>query len=83
MGRKIKSVAIYTNNGTPFYEIDKYLMKPDPEDQQKRIPSDTKVTKVKIGWRKKRIEVFFYTDSTKVAESTIFEGFNFSVAYWL
>jgi len=83
MARKIKCVAIYTTNGVPFYEVDRFLMKPDPEDPQKRIESDTKVTQVKIDWRKKRVEIFFYTESTKVSESTIFEGFNFSVGYWL
>lgn len=83
MAKRIESVAIYTPNGVPFYEIGKCLHKPDPEDQQKRIESEIKVTDIKVNLRKKRVEVFFYNGEIDENKSTIFEGFPFNVGYTL
>jgi hypothetical protein len=81
MAKRIKSVAIYTSSGVPFYEVGKNLMKPDPEDSQKRIESEIKVTDIKVNLRKKRVEVFFQNGEIKENESTIFDGFPLSVGY--
>jgi hypothetical protein len=83
MGKKIKSVAIYTNNGTPFYEVGQFLTKPDPtkEEPNRRLESDTKVTKINASLMRKRVEIFFENEKDGTKESTLFQDFPLSIGY--